>query len=118
MRIGSNNNRRSNINNNNSNNRSRPHSHYRNNSMSSNGNSRSYTNNPLNKVYESNGPGVKVRGNAETIVDKYISLARDAQVSGDYIGYEGFMQHAEHYRRIILAHKAAMSAEELGCCAA
>ena len=35
------------------------------------------------RVYESNGPDVKIRGNPSHIAEKYIQLARDAQSSGD-----------------------------------
>lgn len=58
--------------------------------------------NPLTKIYDSTGPGVKIRGNAQHIYDKYMALARDARTSGDYISAENFIQHAEHYHRIIL----------------
>jgi len=59
--------------------------------------------NPLTRVYESNGPDVKIRGTASHIADKYIQLARDAQASGDPVGAENFYQHAEHYFRLIAA---------------
>ncbi|ENN90213.1 DUF4167 domain-containing protein [Bartonella bovis] len=59
--------------------------------------------NPLSRNYESNGPDVKIRGNAQQIADKYISLARDAQGAGDRVMSENYLQHAEHYLRIILA---------------
>ena len=35
--------------------------------------------NPMVRVYESNGPDVKIRGNPSHIAEKYIQLARDAQ---------------------------------------
>lgn len=57
--------------------------------------------NPANRSYESNGPDVKIRGNANTIVEKYLTLARDAQSSGDRITAENYLQHAEHYQRIL-----------------
>ena len=38
--------------------------------------------NPLTRVYESNGPDVKIRGTASHVADKYVQLARDAQASG------------------------------------
>ncbi len=60
--------------------------------------------NPLNKSYESNGPDVKIRGNPATIVEKYLTLARDAQSSGDRVIAENYLQHAEHYQRIINAY--------------
>jgi hypothetical protein len=62
--------------------------------------------NPLNRVYESNGPDVKVRGTAQTVADKYLQLGRDAQVSGDIVMAESFFQHAEHYLRILVAAQA------------
>jgi hypothetical protein len=62
--------------------------------------------NPLNRVYESNGPDVKVRGTAQTVADKYLQLGRDAQVSGDIVMAESYYQHAEHYLRILAAAQA------------
>ena len=59
--------------------------------------------NPLSRSYESNGPDVKVRGNAAHVADKYMSLARDAHSSGDPISAENYLQHAEHYNRIVMA---------------
>jgi hypothetical protein len=59
--------------------------------------------NPLNRFYESNGPDVKIRGLAATVAEKYLHLARDAQASGDLIAAEGYLQHAEHYNRLIAA---------------
>ena len=57
--------------------------------------------NPMVRVYESNGPDVKIRGNPSHIAEKYIQLARDAQTSGDPIAAENYYQHAEHYYRVI-----------------
>src|SRR5688500_9229425 len=59
--------------------------------------------NPLTKSYESNGPDVKIRGTAQHIAEKYSQLARDAQASGDPVAAENYLQHAEHYFRIIAA---------------
>jgi len=59
--------------------------------------------NPLTRVYESNGPDVKIRGTASHIAEKYIQLARDAQSSGDPVAAENYYQHAEHYFRLIAA---------------
>src|SRR5262249_47011963 len=59
--------------------------------------------NPMSRVYESNGPDVKIRGNPAHIAEKYIQLARDAQASGDPISAENYYQHAEHYYRLIAA---------------
>jgi hypothetical protein len=44
---------------------------------------------------------VKVRGPASLIAEKYQQLARDAQTSGDLIAAESYLQHAEHYNRLI-----------------
>lgn len=59
--------------------------------------------NPLTRVYESNGPDLKVRGTAAHIAEKYVQLARDAQSSGDPVAAENYYQHAEHYFRLIAA---------------
>ena len=59
--------------------------------------------NPLARVFESNGPDVKIRGTASHVMEKYLSLARDAQASGDPVAAENYLQHAEHYYRIIAA---------------
>ncbi len=67
------------------------------------GRNRSKGPNPLTRTYESNGPDVKIRGTAQHIADKYAQLSRDAQASGDPVGAENYLQHAEHYYRIIAA---------------
>lgn len=59
--------------------------------------------NPLSRSYESNGPDVKVRGTASHVAEKYMSLARDASSSGDIVTAESYLQHAEHYNRIVMA---------------
>jgi hypothetical protein len=61
--------------------------------------------NPLTRSYESNGPDVKVRGTPAHVAEKYMQLARDAQASGDHVLAENYLQHAEHYNRIILAYR-------------
>jgi hypothetical protein len=59
--------------------------------------------NPLSRMYESNGPDVKIRGTASHVAEKYLQLARDAQSSGDPVAAENYYQHAEHYFRLIAA---------------
>src|ERR1700737_4432004 len=59
--------------------------------------------NPMARVFESNGPDVKIRGNPSHIAEKYIQLARDAQASGDPVAAENYYQHDEHYYRVIAA---------------
>ena len=58
---------------------------------------------PLTRLFESNGPDVKIRGTASHIAEKYVQLARDAQSSGDPVAAENYYQHAEHYFRLIAA---------------
>ncbi len=65
------------------------------------GRNRGKSHNPLSRLYESNGPDVKIRGTAHHVAEKYLQLARDAQSSGDPVGAENYYQHAEHYFRLI-----------------
>ncbi|OCW58317.1 DUF4167 domain-containing protein [Hoeflea olei] len=64
--------------------------------------------NPLSRTYDSSGPDVKIRGTAQHVAEKYMNLARDAQSSGDRVMAENYLQHAEHYNRIILTAQAQM----------
>ncbi|MBV9985506.1 DUF4167 domain-containing protein [Bradyrhizobium sp.] len=59
--------------------------------------------NPMTRVFESNGPDIKIRGTASHVAEKYVQLARDARSSGDPIAAENYYQHAEHYFRLIAA---------------
>ena len=68
--------------------------------------------NPLARNYESNGPDVKIRGTAAHIAEKYLSLARDALASGDMVTAESYLQHAEHYNRIIMAAQSQMGGHQ------
>src|SRR3954464_4201488 len=88
MRNGQNNKRMRNRNNNNNN--------------SSNNNNRRGQN-PMTRVFESNGPDIKIRGTASHVAEKYVQLARDARSSGDPVAAENYYQHAEHYFRLIAA---------------
>ena len=54
-----------------------------------------------NRTFDSNGPDVKIRGTASHIYEKYQALARDAHAAGDRIGAESYLQHAEHYFRLL-----------------
>ena len=57
-----------------------------------------------NRAFDSNGPeGVKVRGAAQGVYEKYQQLARDAQTAGDRVLAENYLQHAEHYFRLLRA---------------
>ena len=64
-------------------------------------------NNNFNRSMDSQGPDVKVRGNASTIFEKYTSLARDAKMSGNRVKAENLLQHAEHYLRLMNIQEAA-----------
>ncbi|HLG87907.1 MAG TPA: DUF4167 domain-containing protein [Alphaproteobacteria bacterium] len=55
------------------------------------------------QTFDSNGPDVRIRGSAYQVHEKYLQLARDAASSGDRIMAESYLQHAEHYYRIIAA---------------
>ncbi|MBL1404485.1 MAG: hypothetical protein COC17_07755 [Hyphomicrobiales bacterium] len=88
--------------NNNNNNRSRGRGRNHNNNNNNNKSS-----NPLTRNYESNGPEVKIRGNAAHVAEKYSSLARDALTSDDRVMAENYFQHAEHYSRLVAVATAA-----------
>ena len=90
MRNGQNNNKRMRNRNNNNNN------------ISNNNNNRRGQN-PMTRVFESNGPDIKIRGTASHVAEKYVQLARDARSSGDPVAAENYYQHAEHYFRLIAA---------------
>lgn len=77
----------------------------------SRGNGRRYPN-QRGGAFESNGPEVKVRGTAQQVLEKYQSLARDAFSSGDRILAEGYLQHAEHYYRILNADQEGQNKDQ------
>jgi len=62
-----------------------------------------------NTSYESNGPDVKLRGNAQQLHEKYMALAHDAASSGERISAEAYTQFADHYFRL---HQAAVGVAE------
>ncbi len=55
---------------------------------------------------------MKIRGTAAHIAEKYMSLARDALASGDLVAAESYLQHAEHYNRIIMAAQTQFGSAE------
>ena len=65
-----------------------------------------------NQIFDSNGPDMRVRGNAFQVHEKYQALAKDALTSGDRVLAENYLQHAEHYFRIIEAINEATAAEQ------
>jgi len=62
--------------------------------------------------FDSNCGDLRVRGNAWQVYEKYQALARDAMSSGDRVSAENYLQHAEHYFRIIEAINEATAAEQ------
>jgi hypothetical protein len=67
-----------------------------------------------NRAFDSNGPeGAKVRGNAQHVFEKYQQLARDATSAGDRVLAENYLQHAEHYFRVVRAMQPTKPASEI-----
>jgi Domain of unknown function (DUF4167) len=46
------------------------------------------------------------RGNAAQLLEKYKSMARDAQLSGDRVQTEYYLQYADHYFRVLSENRA------------
>jgi hypothetical protein len=68
----------------------------------------------VNRAFDSNGPdGVKIRGHAQHVFEKYQQLARDAASSGDRVLAENYLQHAEHYFRVLRAVQPQRPAAEI-----
>ncbi len=68
----------------------------------------------VNRAFESNGPdNVKIRGNAQHVFEKYQQLARDATAAGDRVLGENYLQHAEHYFRVLRAVQPNRPASEI-----
>src|SRR5690242_1821554 len=53
--------------------------------------------------YDGGGQELRVRGNAYQVLEKYLQLARDAGSAGDRVAAENFLQHADHYYRVLSA---------------
>ncbi len=68
--------------------------------------------NIINRVFDSSGPEGKVRGTPQQIIEKYQMLARDAQLSNDRVAAENFLQHAEHYTRMLAEAQRELAAEQ------
>ncbi len=64
-----------------------------------------------NRALDSNGPDVRIRGTAMQIYDKYQALARDASSAGDRVKAENYLQHAEHYFRLIKSMQPTQNQE-------
>lgn len=70
--------------------------------------------NIVNRVFDSSGPESKVRGTPQQIIEKYLILARDAQLSNDRVAEQNFLQHAEHYTRMLSEAQREMAREQEG----
>ena len=67
-----------------------------------------------NRAFDSGGPeGIKVRGNAQTVFEKYQQLARDSGAAGDRVLAENYLQHAEHYFRLLRAMQPQRPASDI-----
>jgi uncharacterized protein DUF4167 len=62
--------------------------------------------NPLTRSYDSHGPDVRIRGTAQNVAERYLQLARDAHTGNNPVAAENYLQHAEHYFRLIAAAQA------------
>lgn len=62
-----------------------------------------------NTTLDSNGPDVRLRGNAQQLHEKYVTLGNDASAAGERIQAEAYYQHADHYFRV---HSAILAASE------
>ncbi len=67
---------------------------------------------PRHQSFDSNGPSIRIRGNASQVYEKYIQLARDANAAGDRISAENMYQHAEHYFRLMNADDGDSSRQQ------
>src|ERR1700726_1465394 len=85
------------------NNNKRMRNRNNNNNSNNNNNNNRRGQNPMTRIFESNGPDIKIRGTASHVAEKYVQLARDARSSGDPVAAENYYQHAEHYFRLIAA---------------
>ena len=77
------------------------------------GNNSANATNP-NRSWDSQGPeNIKVRGNAQTVYERYMQLARDASAAGDRVLAENYTQHAEHYFRVLRALQPSRPVSEI-----
>src|SRR5277367_7151623 len=62
--------------------------------------------NPLTRSYDSRGPDVRIRGTALHVAERYLQLARDAHTASNPVAAENYLQHAEHYFRLMATAQA------------
>lgn len=54
----------------------------------------------------------RARGNAVQLLEKYRNLARDAQLSGDRVNVEYYLQFADHYFRVLADNRARQEEQQ------
>ena len=69
------------------------------------------SNNHHRRQGDSSNSGPKVSGNLTTVLEKYKNLAKDATSSGDYVAAENYLQHAEHFVRVLNERNARNNSE-------
>ena len=85
-----------------------------------NNNNRSQSGGGRGGVDQANRIDSRARGNAAQMIEKYRNLARDAQLSGDRVQTEYYLQFADHYFRVLSdfrarqEEKAAANGQERG----
>jgi Domain of unknown function (DUF4167) len=62
--------------------------------------------NPLTRSYDSRGPDVRIRGTALHVAESYLQLSCDANTASNPVAAENYLQHAEHYFRLMAAAQA------------
>jgi len=66
-----------------------------------NGNEQKFSSNfSTNTNFKRKNPG-RDNQNAPKLIEKYTNLAKEALSNGDKILYENYLQHADHFRRIL-----------------
>lgn len=70
--------------------------------------------NSANRTFDLTGPEIKICGSASHVYEKYLQLARDANSAGDRVMAENYLQHAEHYFRVMSAAQAQQPAQTNG----
>lgn len=78
----------------------------------SRGRGRRPQNNNPNRTFDSSGPEIKIRGSAAHVYEKYLQLARDANSAGDRVMAENYLQHAEHYYRVMAAQQQQFQGQQ------
>jgi hypothetical protein len=58
------------------------------------------------------GGGMRPRGNAQQLMEKFLAMARDASAMGDRVAAENYFQHADHYYRVLNARFEAQQQQQ------